>query len=217
MTKENSDKRRINIQDRRFRGDLDEDIEAIEAVEATEAMGAAMEAESGSQDVDWEQEARRNLELAQRKQAELENFRKRAVQDKDDAMRNAVEALLYDLFPALDGLSQAAHAFKDKATGQDPLLDGVRNTIKVLDLAFEKHGIERICEANVPFDSECHQALAVTESADVGVETVSEIYTEGYRLGRRVLKPAMVRVLKPLRENVEDLPEPVETDRTETE
>lgn len=149
-------------------------------------------------EIDWESQAAENLELAQRKQAEMENFRKRAIQDKADARRNAVEALLYDLFPVLDGLNQAIHTFKDRAQGEDPLLDGVRSSIKVLDSAFCNHGIERISEIGVAFDANLHQPLAVEESNEVDVETVAEIYTVGYRMGERVLKAAMVKVVKPV-------------------
>lgn len=197
MKKEQTNKHRITIQDKRAsHGDNTAEEVAAEPLEVVE-QGNGVET---APEVDWEQQAAEHLDLAQRKQAELDNFRKRALQEKDEARRNSVEALLYDLFPALDGLSQAAHAFKDRAVGEDPLLDGVRSTIRVLDSAFERHGIERISAAGVPFDSLLHQPLSVVESADVAVETVGEIYTEGYRVGDRILKPAMVLVLKPATE-----------------
>ncbi len=153
-------------------------------------------------DNDWQQKAAEYLELAQRREAEMRNLRKRIIDEKADARRFAIEGLLYDLFPALDGLSQAAHTFKDKPAGEDPLLDGVRGTVKVMTSALMSHGIEKIAEADVPFDMNLHQALSVEESDDVTEQMIAEVYVEGYRLGDRVLKPAMVKVLKPM--NCED-------------
>jgi molecular chaperone GrpE len=152
-------------------------------------------------DVPWPQRAMEYLELARRKEAELQNYRKRVQKDMEVARRYAVEALLVDLFPALDGLAQAATSFSDTVDGENPLLDGVRRTVKSLETALSKHGIEKINQAPVPYDPESHQALNVETSNDVDVDTVAEVYVEGYRLGDTVLKPAMVRVVKPAQAN----------------
>jgi molecular chaperone GrpE len=122
---------------------------------------------------------------------------KRVSIDIEDARRFAVEGLLESLFPALDGLAQAAAQYKDVPEGENPLLEGVRRTAKVLEAALLKHGIEKIGASGVEFDPEQHQALKVEESDEVATDTVAEVYVEGYRLGHTVLKPAMVRVLKP--------------------
>ncbi len=58
-----------------------------------------------------------------------------------------------DLFPALDGLAQAAHTYRDKPDGEDPLLDGVRRTVKALENALGKHGVAKINTAPVPVRS----------------------------------------------------------------
>lgn len=134
------------------------------------------------------------LDLAQRKEAELRNYVKRVQQDLDDARRFAIESLLEDLFPVLDGLAQAARTYKDTPAGENPLLDGLRGTVRALEAALLKHGIQRIDEAGVPYDAEVHQALSV--DGEGGEETVAEVYVQGYRLGDKVLKPAMVRVEK---------------------
>jgi molecular chaperone GrpE len=131
-----------------------------------------------------------------RKEAEFQNYRKRMQKDMEDARRFAVEKLLADMFPAFDALAQALAAYKDTPEGENPLVDGIRRTAKVMDNAFARHGIEKINNAGVPFDAELHQALNVEPSSDVAEDTVGEVYVEGYRLGGTVLKPAMVKVLK---------------------
>jgi molecular chaperone GrpE len=135
--------------------------------------------------------------LAQLKEAELRNYRQRVRQDMDDARRFAVESLLHDLFPAMDALAQALAGFGTVQRGDDPLLDGVRNTAKALEKALTKHGIERIDATGVPFDSEQHQPVQVEASHEVTEDTVGEVYASGFRLGGKVLKPAMVKVLQP--------------------
>jgi molecular chaperone GrpE len=217
--KKDNDKRRVEIEDKRCRG---EDTEGNGGVEAMD--GAAVDAVLDEQlkqftpegqvdevsnadtaaavggsvsPADLEQQAGEYLELARRREAELQNYRKRVEKDMADARRFAVESLLSDLFPSLDGLAQAIETYKDTPDGDNPLLDGVRRTIRSLESALLKHGIEKINEAPVHFDPELHQALNVEQSADVDADTTAEIYVEGYRLGDTVLKPAMVRVVKP--------------------
>jgi len=225
MTKEHKDKRRIEIEDKRARAEdhpvSEADIELESQAAMDEKLLKLADAIAGEQaaspaptsaeptdsqvnappraegDVPWPQRAMEYLELARRKEAELQNYRKRVYKDLDAARRFAVEALLVDLFPALDGLAQAVRSYADLPEGENPLLDGVRRTVKVLESALSKHGIEKINEAPVPFNPELHQALNVEESNEVTSETVAEVYVEGYRLGDTVLKPAMVRVVKP--------------------
>jgi len=162
--------------------------------QAAEVAAAAGES---SAEIDWKLEAAKHLDRFTRKEAELQNYRKLVQKDLAAARRFAVEGLLSDLFPGFDALAQASASFKDKPDGEDPLLDGVRRTVKVLEKALQKHGIEKINAAPVPFDPEYHQVLNLEESSEVTEETVAEVYVEGYRLGDTVLKPAMVRVLKP--------------------
>jgi molecular chaperone GrpE (heat shock protein) len=146
---------------------------------------------------DYKQLAAEYLDLAQRKEAELRNYRKRVLQDMDDARRFAMEGLLADLFPAFDGLAQCAHTYRDKADGDDALLDGVRRTIRALEGALAKRGVTKISETGVPFDPHLHHAISMEDSSDVTEETVAEVYSEGFRMGDIVLKPAMVRVVRP--------------------
>lgn len=227
MIKDNTPKRRISIEDRRQRGDwpdgvpqpaadsaqsadellrqqLDaarvshsDDLGVGDSVISAAAEPAAPSAAAGAPEQDWRKLAAEYLELAQRKEAELRNYRKRVVQDMEDARRFAVEGLLADLFPAFDGLAQCAHTYRDRPDGDDALLDGVRRTIRALETALGKRGVQKISEAGVPFDPLLHHPLKIEDSADVTEETVAEVYVEGFRMGDIVLKPAMVRVVRP--------------------
>jgi len=204
MSEKKRRRRKIEIEDKRTRheeegdGTSPQDMSRINEQLREFHTGAADQARASVEEAtDWEAQAAEYLDLAQRKEAELRNYRKRVQQDLADARRFAVEELLYDLFPALDGLAQAAQTYKDTADGENPLLDGVRRTARALESALSRHGIEKIAETGVPFDAEQHQPLTVDEDEETEQELVVEVYVEGYRLGDKVLKPAQVRVVKP--------------------
>jgi len=143
------------------------------------------------------EEAAKYLDLAQRAQAELINFRKRVENERAEVRKYATEEVVAELMPVRDSLAQAVQVYGDVPEGDNPLLDGVRRTIVMLDRVLGRHGVQIIAEADVPFDAELHQALLTEPSASVTVETVSEVYQPGVRIGERVVKPAMVKVLVP--------------------
>ena len=231
MTKDNTGKRRISIEDKRQRGDGHDGGHAVQPQAAADSLQSADEllrqqldaaracstddlgvgdsvvdktdgrptasATATEQEPDWRKLAAEYLDLAQRKEAELRNYRKRVVQDMEDARRFAMEGLLADLFPAFDGLAQCAHTYRDKPDGDDALLAGVRRTIRALEGALARRGVQKINETSVPFDARLHHAISIEDSCDVTEETVAEVYSEGFRMGDIVLKPAMVRVVRP--------------------
>jgi len=178
--------KKIEIEDKRA---------GAEESSATQLLEEVSPSEDNSAELDWQTKAHEYLDLAKRKEAELRNALRRGEEDRKAAVSNAIEGLIHDLFPALDALTQAVGAFKE-AEGESKLVDGVRGTLKLLQKGLSKHGIEIIGESGVLFDGHLHQALQV-EDGNVNEETVAEVYAEGYRIGDRVLKPALVKVIKP--------------------
>jgi molecular chaperone GrpE len=141
-------------------------------------------------------QAREYLELAQRKEAEFRNYRAKERERMEDARRFAIEGMLHDLFPVLDGLAQAVQGVGAERE-DDPLVVGLRNTAKAMEKALLKNGVEKIDEAGVDFDSELHQPVHVELNDQVKSDKIAEVYVAGYRLHGKVLKPAMVKVLQP--------------------
>jgi len=140
-----------------------------------------------------EAEARRDeyLALAQRIQADFENYRKRAVRDQERLVTHAHERLVRELLPILDDLErtlEAADRHEEAA-----LLDGVRLVERSLRKALEKEGLVEI-EANGQFDPHVHEAMLtqVREGAEPG--SVVEVLQRGYRVGDKVVRPARVIV-----------------------
>ena len=144
------------------------------------------------------QEAKQNYDRFVRQTAELENFKKRAIRDKEEGVRLANEALVRDLLPVVDNLERAvAHA---KSCGEgESLVEGVEMVLKGLLDAFVKHGVVQISAVGEQFDPKIHEAIAQVESADNEPNTVLEEHQKGYLLKDRLLRPALVTVVKALK------------------
>jgi molecular chaperone GrpE len=132
------------------------------------------------------------LALAQRTQADFENYRKRVARDAAAARDRGVGSLAKELLPALDNLDRAL----DGADENDPLLQGVRLVRNELKAALVRAGIESFCPLGEVFDPEVHEAVATAAQAPGGASsgTVVEVYQDGYRLGESILRPARVVV-----------------------
>ena len=137
-----------------------------------------------------EQEAAALRDKYLRLQAEWDNYRKRTAEEAADMRVRAAEKLMGDVLPVLDDFERAiAHA---EANGEAGLLDGVKAISTKLNEVFAKHGLEAIDPAGQAFDALEHQAVATVDDASVPDETVAQVYQKGYRLGKKVLRPAMV-------------------------
>ena len=100
------------------------------------------------------------LALAQRTQADFENYRKRAAREAAAARDRGVSSLAKELLPALDNLDRALEA----AAENDPLLQGVRLVRTELKAALSRAGIESFCPLGEPFDPSVHEAVATASS-----------------------------------------------------
>jgi molecular chaperone GrpE len=132
------------------------------------------------------------LALAQRTQADFENYRKRIQRMQEEQSARAASALVNKLLPVLDTLDLAqAHQNESSAQSDDAkALTAARSML--LDVLV-KEGLERVDEAAVPFDPAVHDAVARTDG-DGGEEVIDEVFRSGYRWRGQVLRPAMVSV-----------------------
>ncbi|HYZ81247.1 MAG TPA: nucleotide exchange factor GrpE [Solirubrobacteraceae bacterium] len=139
------------------------------------------------------------LALAQRTQADFENYRKRAARDAKAAQERGAVKLALALLPAIDNLDRAlAHADDVVADGADngaaSLVTGLKHVHADVIAALGNVGIERYSPEGEPFDPQYHEAVAQQpiEGAQPGV--VVEVYQRGYRMGENVVRPARVVV-----------------------
>jgi molecular chaperone GrpE len=137
------------------------------------------------------------LALAQRTQADFENFRRRMARDVAAAQERGIGKLAKELLPAIDNLDRALAAAELSAAGDQPehhLASGVRLVHDELLAAFGRVGIEAFSPLGERFDPNHHEAMVQqpVEGAESG--TVVEVYQQGYRLDGTVLRPARVVV-----------------------
>jgi molecular chaperone GrpE len=142
-----------------------------------------------------EKEAKENYDRYLRQVADLENFRKRASREREEAIRFANEALVKDLLPVVDNLERAVAHAKDGDNGK-PLVEGVEMVLRGFFDTLAKHGVVPITAVGQRFDPEKHEAMAETESGIYEPNTVVEEYHKGYLLRDRLLRPALVSVAK---------------------
>jgi len=127
------------------------------------------------------------LRLAQSKQAELENFRKRVMKQQADEIARATGRLVEAMLPVLDAFDYAAAHGEE---GLMPMRDQLLN-------ALEKEGLARLESDGAPFDPTVHEAVAhepADEGDDSGEHVVSETMRAGYTWQGALLRPAMVKV-----------------------
>ncbi len=133
-----------------------------------------------------------------RLQAEWDNFRKRTAREREEEKTRASEALVMKLLPVVDDMERSLdHAAKSAPEGEfGEFVQGVRAVYDKLVDALARTGVEAIDPAGQEFDLNEHQAVAHIEDAELPANTVRDVYQKGYRMGGRVIRPAMVTVSK---------------------
>jgi molecular chaperone GrpE len=142
-----------------------------------------------------QQQAEEHWSELLRARAEVENMRKRAERDVENAHKYGLERFLTELLPVKDSLELGLSA---AATAQDveTVTEGIELTLKMLTTALDKHGVTMIDPAGEKFDPELHQAVSMVESTEAEPGTVMNVIQRGYTLNERLVRPAMVTVAK---------------------
>jgi molecular chaperone GrpE len=125
----------------------------------------------------------------QRLQAEYANYRRRVERDRAANREAAVAAVLTNFIPVLDDIGRARE--------HDELEGGFRSVGEALEQIVEKLGLTRFGEPGDAFDPTMHEALTHAHSAEVTEATAVQIFSPGYRIGDRIVRPARVGVVEP--------------------
>jgi molecular chaperone GrpE len=149
------------------------------------AAAERREAEEGEAD-----EVAKWKDVAHRKAAEFENYRKRMARENAAASERGAARLVKELLPALDHFELAL-----KSGGQeDEVVKGFAMIGDELMGALERAGVQRFSPEGEPFDPAEHEAMAQRPVEDAESGTVVEVYQQGYRINGSVLRPARVVV-----------------------
>jgi molecular chaperone GrpE len=141
-----------------------------------------------------QEQARVQRDLYLRSAAELDNVRKRAQRDIENAHRFALERFAGELLAVHDSLALGVR--NGESADAATLLVGQQATLKLLDRAFEKFSISPIEPAGQRFDPSLHEAVLIQESGEAAPDTVLTVVQSGYELNGRLLRPARVVVAK---------------------
>jgi molecular chaperone GrpE len=163
---------------------------APEPAEASPAPAAALEASLAAA----RKEAADNYDRYVRSVADLENYRKRAVRDREDSTHRAVTRVLEDLIPVLDTLEQGLAAAKAPNADLKTLVSGVEMVGVKLKGALAGHGLAEVSPLGKPFDPNLHEAISQQPSSDIAADSVATVVRTGYTLNGRLVRAASVVV-----------------------
>jgi molecular chaperone GrpE len=130
------------------------------------------------------------LDDLQRVAAEFENYRKRAVRERDEIVERATQRLVEEMLPVLDSFDQA-FAHEAQTPGEEQVLAGVRGTFHQLMDVLGREGLEMVPGTGSPFDPNHHEAVGGGGDGDL---VVAQELRRGYSLKGRVVRPALVIV-----------------------
>jgi molecular chaperone GrpE len=125
----------------------------------------------------------------------MENLRKRAARDVENAHKYALEKFTNELLPIMDSLELGLSA-SVKAKNLDDLCKGMKLTLEMFNTVMEKFGITMIEPKGEKFNPELHDAVSMQETDDSNSGIIIEVMQKGYTLNGRLIRPAMVVVAK---------------------
>jgi len=160
------------------------DNEVQEELSTEEQLRAELEKAQAKADENWE--------TVLRMKADLENQRRRSEKQVEDAHKYAAKKFIEELLPVADSMEMGMAAEGDV----EQIREGVALTKKVFDTAMEKFGLEAVDPLGEKFNPDLHQAMAMQPSDEYEEGHVSAVMQKGYTLNGRIVRPAMVMVVK---------------------
>lgn len=132
------------------------------------------------------------LDSLQRERAAFQNYKKRVERERAEHSQNVASDLLLRLLPTLDDFYRAMDAVPQG--GRDDWFEGVALILRKLERFLADEGVVEIEALGQLFDPAFHEAIGVDSDSGAESGTVTQVVQRGYRLGDRVLRPALVRV-----------------------
>lgn len=170
----------------------DKEKDAVETAENTAADTAeATASQEDSKIAELEKDLAAAKEAHIRTLAEYDNYRKRTAKEKENTWVDAKAVCLAELLPMLDNFDRALGVtdsdFESYKKGVEMIYQGFSETLKKL-------GVEAFGEEGDEFDPNFHSAVMHTEDESLGDNVIAQVFSKGYKLGDKVLRPAMVKV-----------------------
>jgi len=189
MSQSKQDENKLQNKDIEYEAQAEDQIEEVPDAEGggevtIESLQAELEKVRASADKNWD--------TVLRMKADAENQRKRSEKQVQDAHKFAVQKFVGELLPVADSLEMGMAAEGDI----EKIREGMNLTMNVLNKALEKFSVEAVDPLGEKFDPELHQAMAMQPSDEYEEGHVSAVMQKGYTLNGRLVRPAMVMVVK---------------------
>jgi len=135
-------------------------------------------------------------EQMMRLRAEIENNRKRAERDVENAHKYALKNFMENLLPVIDSMEMGQTAAAADNATLESILEGSALTVDMFVQVLQRNGLERVDPLGEKFDPERHQAISMIDVKDAKSNTVVEVMQKGFLLNDRLIRPAMVVVAR---------------------
>jgi molecular chaperone GrpE len=142
---------------------------------------------------DLEQQVADANEARLRALAEFQNYRRRTDEERESLKGFLLTGVMESLLPIVDNFGRAVESMK-ASSDIDKLRDGISGIHRQLATLLEKNGVEQIEADGAAFDPNLHNAVMRVEDSGAPADTVVEVLQPGYKIGGRVLRPALVKV-----------------------
>ena len=139
-------------------------------------------------------EAADNYDRYVRSVADMDNFRRRTVREKEELRQFAASKVLEDLLPVIDNLALGIAAAKAPNADLKTLVGGIGMVAEQLKTSLASHGLKEVNPLGQPFDPNLHEAISQQPSAEIADGAVVTVVRTGYTLNGRLLRPASVIV-----------------------
>ena len=172
-----------------------------EQAELEDVVPAEHEAEANGESIEQQLEKAQDTikdywDQMMRLRAEIENNRKRAERDIENAHKYALKNFVENLLPIIDSMEMGQTAAAADNATLESIREGSALTRNMFIQVLEKNGLEEINPIGEKFDPERHQAISMIESEDAESNSVIEVMQKGFLLNDRLVRPAMVVVAK---------------------
>ena len=169
----------------------DKEQEVVEAAETAADTAEETTAVEDSKLEELEKELAAAREAHIRTLAEYDNYRKRTAKEKEATWVDAKASCISELLPMLDNFDRALGVtdsdFDSYKKGVEMIYQGFCDTLKKL-------GVEAFSEEGDEFDPNFHSAVMHIDDESLGENVIAQVFSKGYKIGEKVLRPAMVKV-----------------------
>jgi len=173
------------------------DVENLEADVPADLEEAVSEEESIEQQLERTQITVKDYwDQIMRLKAEMENNRKRAIRDVENAHKFALKNFTEALLPVIDSMDMGQQAATAENATLESIIEGTNMTTTMFVQILEKHGLERLNPVGEKFNPDQHQAISMIEDENVESNHIISVMQKGFSLNERLVRPAMVIVAK---------------------